>query len=92
MNLIFYLKKHKIKSTLFIIGLIFYAFCLPKKLFNSPTATVIESTEGNLLGAQIASDGQWRFPKSDSVPTKFKHCIVQFEDAYFYQHPGFNPV
>ncbi|PHS10720.1 MAG: penicillin-binding protein 1C [Kordia sp.] len=92
MNLIFYLKKHKIKSTLFIIGLIFYAFCLPKKLFNSPTATVIESTEGNLLGAQIASDGQWRFPKSDSVPTKFKHCIVLFEDAYFYQHPGFNPV
>lgn len=74
------------------IALLFYAFCLPKQLFNNPTATVIESTEGNLLGAQIASDGQWRFPKSDSVPTKFKHCIVQFEDAHFYQHPGFNPI
>jgi len=85
-------KKHKIKASLFFIGLIFYAFCLPEKLFNKPTATVIESTEGNLLGAQIASDGQWRFPKSDSVPSKFKHCIVQFEDAYFYQHPGFNPI
>ena len=92
MNLIFYLKKHKIKSTLFIIGLVFYAFCLPKKLFNSPTATVIESSEGELLGAQIASDGQWRFPKSDSIPIKFEHCIIQFEDAHFYQHPGFNPV
>jgi len=74
------------------IALLFYAFCLPKQLFNKPTATVIESAEGNLLGAQIASDGQWRFPKSDSVPTKFKHCIIQFEDAHFYQHPGFNPI
>ena len=92
MNLIFHLKKHKFKATLFFIGLIFYAFCLPKKLFNKPTATVIESSEGELLGAQIASDGQWRFPKSDSIPTKFEHCIIQFEDAHFYQHPGFNPV
>jgi len=74
------------------IALLFYAFCLPEQLFNKPTATVIESTEGNLLGAQIASDGQWRFPKSDSVPTKFKQCIIQFEDAHFYQHPGFNPI
>jgi len=92
MKLSFYLKKHKIKITALLIVLLFYAFCLPKKLFNKPTATVIESTEGNLIGAQIASDGQWRFPKSDSVPTKFKHCIVQFEDAYFYKHPGFNPI
>jgi len=87
-----FLKKHKIKTTMLFIALLFYGFCLPEQLFNKPTATVIESTEGNLLGAQIASDGQWRFPKSDSVPTKFKHCIVQFEDAHFYQHPGFNPI
>ena len=92
MILLFYLKKHKIKTVGLLILLLFYAFCLPKQLFNKPTATVIESAEGNLLGAQIASDGQWRFPKNDSVPTKFKHCIVQFEDAHFYQHPGFNPI
>jgi len=87
-----FFKKHKIKTTMLFIALLFYGFCLPEQLFNKPTATVIESTEGNLLGAQIASDGQWRFPKSDSVPAKFKHCIVQFEDAHFYQHPGFNPI
>jgi penicillin-binding protein 1C len=45
-----------------------------------------------LLAAQIASDGQWRFPQSDSVPVKFIHCITTFEDEYFYSHPGFNPV
>ncbi|WP_339708217.1 penicillin-binding protein 1C [uncultured Kriegella sp.] len=69
-----------------------YYFCLPKKLFNDPTATVIESRSGTLLGALIADDGQWRFPVVDSVPNKFKECVVQFEDAYFYKHLGFNPV
>ena len=65
---------------------------MPKILFKNPTSTVIESAEGELLGAKIAGDGQWRFPQNDSVPTKFKQCIIQFEDAYFYKHPGFNPV
>lgn len=86
------IKKHRIKSILLLMLLIAYAFCLPKQLFNKPTSTVIESTEGELLGALIADDGQWRFPVSDSVPHKFEQCIVQFEDAYFYKHPGFNPI
>ncbi len=91
-TIIRFLKKHTLKIIVLLIALLFYAFCLPEQLFNKPTATVIESSEGELLGAQIASDGQWRFPKCDSVPEKFKHCIIQFEDAHFYQHPGFNPV
>ncbi len=61
-------------------------------MFQEPYSTVIESKEGELLGAKIARDGQWRFPAQDSVPDKFKKCIVYFEDEYFYQHPGFNPI
>lgn len=72
--------------------LVTYYFCLPKQLFKEPTATVITSNSSELLGALIAEDGQWRFPASDSVPNKFKTCILQFEDEYFYKHPGFNPV
>jgi penicillin-binding protein 1C len=53
---------------------------------------VVESEEGRLLGAKIANYGQWRFPENDTLPEKFKKCIVTFEDHYFYQHPGFNPV
>ena len=83
---------HKIKLIIVVILLTAYYFSLPKQLFKNPTSTVIESTEGELLGAKIADDGQWRFPQNDSVPTKFKQCIVQFEDAYFYKHPGFNPI
>jgi penicillin-binding protein 1C len=69
-----------------------YAFCLPKELFTKPTSTVITSNNDALLGALIATDGQWRFPHNDAVPKKFKTCLIQFEDEHFYKHPGFNPV
>jgi len=84
--------KHKIKLIIAVIILTAYYFSLPKQLFKNPTSTVIESVEGQLLGAKIADDGQWRFPQNDSVPQKFATCILQFEDAYFYKHPGFNPI
>ncbi|MDR6968938.1 penicillin-binding protein 1C [Flavobacterium arsenatis] len=87
-----WIKRNKIKSSIAFLLLIGYYFCLPKTLFEEPYSTVIESKEGELLGAKIARDGQWRFPASDSVPDKFKKCIVYFEDQYFYNHPGFNPV
>ncbi len=90
--LLFYIKKHKKKTILAVLILLVYYFCLPKTLFNAPTATVITSSSQVLLGAKIADDGQWRFPHNDSVPDKFKTCIIQFEDEYFYKHPGFNPI
>ena len=84
--------QHKIKTILIVVLLVGYYFCLPRTLFNEPYSTVIESKEGNLLGAKIARDGQWRFPASDSVPEKFQQCIIAFEDQHFYYHPGFNPI
>lgn len=87
-----YIKHHKIKSAILAVLLIAYYVCLPKQLFKDPTATVITSKNNDLLGAMIAKDGQWRFPTSDTVPDKFETCILQFEDEYFYKHPGFNPV
>ncbi|MDO3644162.1 penicillin-binding protein 1C [Mucilaginibacter sp. L3T2-6] len=63
-------------------------FCLPKPMFNSPTSYVIDDADGQLLGAAIASDGQWRFPHNASVPQKFKQCIMAFEDKRFMHHPG----
>ncbi|MEZ4854452.1 penicillin-binding protein 1C [Flavobacterium sp.] len=87
-----YIKSNKIKTTIGIILMVVYYFSLPKVLFKNDYATVIESKEGQLLGAKIADDGQWRFPESDSIPHKFKKCIVAFEDQYFYKHFGFNPI
>jgi len=87
-----YIKCHKKKAIILVVLLIFYVFCLPKDLFTKPTSTVITSNNNELLGALIAKDGQWRFPHNDNVPEKFKTCVIQFEDEYFYKHPGFNPV
>lgn len=69
-----------------------YYYSLPRDLFPDSTSTVIEDREGNLLGARIAGDGQWRFPDIDSVPRRFKASLLLFEDRYFYYHPGFNPI
>ncbi|WP_299223120.1 penicillin-binding protein 1C [uncultured Psychroserpens sp.] len=91
-RLINLVKRHKRTFIFIAILTIAYLCCLPKDLFKDPTATVITSKNNTLLGAQIASDGQWRFPHNDSVPEKFKICIIQFEDEYFYKHPGFNPI
>ncbi|MBL0684015.1 penicillin-binding protein 1C [Aquimarina mytili] len=87
-----YVRLHPKRLVVLGILLIWYLFSLPKPLFNDPTATVIETKEGELLGAKIAKDGQWRFPETNSVPEKFKTCIIAFEDQQFYRHPGFNPI
>ena len=85
------------KGFLFLILFILFAFIVfffsvPRPLFNTPFSTVVESSDGKLLGARIATDQQWRFPEVDSVPKKYKKCVLLFEDRYFWFHPGINPV
>ena len=61
------------KATL-IIGFILmmgYAFSLPDPLFDASYSTLVSDRNGELLGARIASDGQWRFPPTDSIPDKY---------------------
>ncbi|PZR41753.1 MAG: penicillin-binding protein 1C [Azospira oryzae] len=70
------------------VALIIYFFCLPSVLFKDPYSTVLEDRSGHLLNASIASDGQWRFPEQDSIPSKFAEAIVLFEDKRFWNHPG----
>lgn len=53
---------------------------------------MLEDRRGELLGARIAEDGQWRFPTSDSLPTKYERCVVAFEDKRFWYHPGIDPL
>ena len=72
--------------------LLAYLLCLPRRLFDVPYATVVTDSHGELLGARIAADGQWRFPPSDTAPDKFARCLIAFEDRYFYLHNGVNPA
>ena len=67
---------------------IWWFFALPRPLFDHPESVLIEDHSGQLLGAKIATDGQWRFPAGDSIPLRFQTCLVQFEDRRFFQHWG----
>lgn len=70
------------------ISLVVYIFCLPPQLFEAKYSTVILDREGQLLGAKIAADGQWRFPPSDTIPHKFRQALILFEDKRFDRHWG----
>lgn len=82
----------KVIFILITILVIAYIFCLPRQLFHVPYSTVVTDRNGELLGARIASDGQWRFPPRTTTPEKVKQCLITFEDRHFYHHWGVNPV
>ncbi|MDR0680882.1 MAG: penicillin-binding protein 1C [Dysgonamonadaceae bacterium] len=74
-----------------VVLLVAYIFCLQEPLFKVPYSTVVTDRDGELLGARIAADEQWRFPACDTIPEKFKTCLINFEDRYFQYHWGVNP-
>lgn len=85
-------KKYKIGLPILLVLLVAYIFCLPSPLFTVPYSTVVADKNGELLGARIADDQQWRFPTIDSIPQKYETCLLQFEDRYFHCHWGVNPI
>jgi penicillin-binding protein 1C len=65
---------------------------VPLVAFEDPLSTVVLDRDGELLGASIADDGQWRFGVALSVPEKFRAAITCFEDRRFDWHPGVDPL
>lgn len=83
--------------------LTWYALCLPRDLFpDAEYSTVAVASNGELLGARISRDGQWRFSLPDNPEGSRKHdsggrekyrtALIEFEDRWFRWHPGVNPV
>ncbi|MBW8327393.1 MAG: transglycosylase domain-containing protein, partial [Prolixibacteraceae bacterium] len=84
-------KKYLFRSLLVLLALMLILVMLaPMPRFKKPCSTVVLASDGQLLGARIAADGQWRFPSNNTVPAKFKTCLIEFEDQYFQYHPGVN--
>jgi penicillin-binding protein 1C len=67
-------------------------FSLPEPLFKAPLSTILLDRRGELLGARIASDGQWRFPPAGHTPDKFARALIEYEDRRFHSHPGVDPL
>ena len=84
------------RKLLIAIGIAFGLFliflCIPVPRFDDPYSTVLTDKNGELLGAVIADDGQWRFPGSGDYSSKYVACLLEYEDQHFFSHPGFNPV
>ncbi|MEE1944170.1 penicillin-binding protein 1C [Pedobacter sp. KR3-3] len=85
-------KAFLVSDSICLLGVLVFLLAWPKQLFKSPTSYVVEASNGELLSAAIASDGQWRFPVADSVPDKFAKCLTAFEDQRFLMHFGVDPV
>ena len=90
-----FIKKNK-KLVCIALPIVFlfllWLFCLPENLFeNTPYSTVVTDKNGELIGARVADDGQWRFPPCDTLPEKFVQALVEFEDRNFYSHCGVSP-
>jgi penicillin-binding protein 1C len=89
-----HLRKHK-KKFLILAAVVFLLatmrFSAQWVVFEDPCSTVVFDRHGQLLGARIAGDGQWRFPETGTVPDKYRQCLLLFEDRYFFSHPGVNP-
>jgi len=86
------IQKHPYLSATTALAFFIWLFCLPSPLFNDPVSVVLEDREGELLGARIATDGQWRFPAGRAVPEKYAKALTTFEDKRFWYHPGVDPV
>jgi penicillin-binding protein 1C len=76
----------------FIIPILFffcwYTFSIRQLNFQKDYSTILEDRNGELLGAGLSIDGQWRFPPPDSLPPSYLTCLLTFEDKRFYSHHG----
>ncbi len=84
----FVIQRKKTFGVIFFILFLLFWFSIPRHLFNDPTCMVLEDRNGQLLGARISADGQWRFPFNSNVPKKFHDAIIAFEDKRFLSHHG----
>lgn len=87
-------KKRRLFICGFAIGILLLAFifCLPRPLFNVSYSPVLYDKDRRLLGAQVSTDEQWRFPGTETLNEKFVIALIEAEDKRFRYHPGIDPL
>lgn len=65
----------------------------PPPLPDTRGATVVLAADGTPLRAFPGPGGTWRYPVSpDEVSPLYLEALLGYEDRWFHQHPGVNPV
>jgi len=87
----FFIRRKYLTLTL-LTFLIFLIWPLPKDLFDYQYSTVVTDENNDFLRVFTNNREQWIIPCQDNVeiPEKLKTCVVQYEDRFFYYHPGIN--
>ena len=79
-------------GTAFVTLLLMFAVSLDYPLFDVSYSPVLYDRDMRLLGAQVALDGQWRFPGQIGLNEKFIISLIEAEDRRFRMHPGIDPL
>ncbi|AOM39309.1 peptidoglycan glycosyltransferase PbpC [Xenorhabdus hominickii] len=65
----------------------------PLPMHNIKMARVVVGADGSPLWRFADSEGVWRYPVTlDQVSPEYIQALLTYEDRWFYQHPGINPV
>ena len=76
-------------SSLLLLDLIFPPQ-LPKA---RDTSTLVVARDGTPLRAFADAEGVWRYPATpESVSPLYLDALLNYEDRWFWRHPGVNPV
>jgi len=66
---------------------------LPVEKLHRPLSTAVYSKDGQLLRVFLSEDDYWRIHAPlDRISPFMRRAVVEYEDRWFYYHPGVNPV
>jgi penicillin-binding protein 1C len=86
------------RRRLLLVGLPLALLWLADRLFPLPLpddglARVVLAEDGTPLWRFADAEGVWRYPvTTDEVSPYYLEALLTYEDRWFYQHPGVNPL
>ncbi len=89
------MKKTLITLTLLylLFQLLNYLYPLDTERLYKPKSTIIYDRNHKLIAIKLSSDGYLRVPiKQEEVSSSIKKIVLGYEDRYFYNHFGVNPL
>ena len=78
---------------LLLLTLLNYLFPLNTDRLNKPESTLIYDNSRHLIALKLSLDGFLRMPiKKEALNSNIKKVVLAYEDQYFEQHFGVNPL
>lgn len=67
---------------------------LPVEKLKPPSSTMILDRKGEILRVFLSENDTWQIdePLLDQISPKLQSAVLVYEDRWFYQHPGINPL